>query len=119
MGNNPKEKGHTMIEGLQVTLTGEELKTLCLERASFHRDRATFYEKQKEALPEIDEGLQEMHLSNSKKPREMMQDRIDSHHNDASEMEFIAAHLVPQGTDLSRPARSSSGHGGRDGMVGG
>src|SRR6185437_12597617 len=31
----------------------------------------------------------------------------------------IAAHPVPQGTDLSRPARSSSGHGGRDGMVGG
>jgi hypothetical protein len=31
----------------------------------------------------------------------------------------IAAYPVPQGTDLSRPARSSSGHGCWDGMVGG
>jgi hypothetical protein len=82
-----------MIEGLKVTIDGSELKTLCDTRAKFHDERARFYEQQKEALPDIDETMTGFSISNSKRPQEMMQERIASHKAEAAELRFIGAHI--------------------------
>lgn len=83
-----------MIEGLKVTITGAELKTLCETRAQHHDDRASFYQQQKKALPDIDQDVVPQFTNASKKPQEMMQDRIDSHRAEAAELRFIAVHLT-------------------------
>lgn len=81
-----------MIEGLKVTIEADELKTLCEARAKFHDERARFYEQQKEALPDIDAAVPT--FSNvSKRPQDMMEERILSHKAESAELRFIAAHL--------------------------
>jgi hypothetical protein len=81
-----------MIEGLKVTIAGTELVTLCESRAKYHDSRAGFYAAQKEALPDIDENVPT--FSNvSKRPQDMMQERIASHNAEAAELRFLAAHI--------------------------
>lgn len=69
----------TTIEGLKVTVPAKELAMTCRDRAKWHEIRAVFYEKTKNALPEM--------------PEAMMKDRIDRHRGEAAELLFIAAHL--------------------------
>jgi hypothetical protein len=81
-----------MIEGLKVTVPGPELVAMCLRHAEFHESRVAFYLGQKEALPEIDEETPD--FSNvSKKPREMMSERIKTHKAEAQELRFYAKYL--------------------------
>lgn len=84
----------TTIEGLKVTVTGAELSQLCAARSKFHRERAAVYKSQKEALPDLDESSP-IPSSSNKAPQEMIQERITQHENDASELDFISAHLEP------------------------
>lgn len=81
----------TIIEGLKVTIAGTELKKLAQTRAAFHLERAKFYTKTKSQLPDDDAAVA---ASNSgKRPEEMMQERIRTHNQEASEFVFIADHL--------------------------
>ena len=81
-----------MIEGLKVTIAGTELVTLCEARAEYHDSRARFYATQKDALPDIDENT--LTFANaSKRPQDMMQERIASHNAEAAELRFIGAHI--------------------------
>jgi len=84
-----------MIEGLKVTIKGEELRKLCLSRAEFHENRAKLIEQQKQSLSE-NEG--EDHSSDStfsnKGPEDLMRDKIRRHRSQAAELTFYADHLV-------------------------
>jgi hypothetical protein len=84
-----------MIEGLKVTVSGAELKSLCEVRAGFHEERVKFYNEQRDALPEMDEDVPEF-ANVSKAPQQMMSDRIKAHKGEAEEMWFFSKHLVQE-----------------------
>ena len=104
-----------MIEGLKVIIAGTELVTLCESRAKYHEDRAAFYASQKEALPDIDENLPTFN-NVSKRPQEMMQERIASHKSEAAELRFIGAHIKVDESyllnreDLGKPGANIVGY---------
>jgi hypothetical protein len=80
-----------MIEGIVVTLTGNELKKLCNERAAHHSKRAKVYTDQIKSMEE--NQIEAAHNMTAGDPLANLKSRLDSHSDDAAEMEFIAAHL--------------------------
>lgn len=85
-----------MINGLQVTISGEEAKQLCLKQAEFHAQKARTYKAQAETMAQV--GVEMSHYSND--PKRAMFDKVAQHQNSASELMFIAEHL-----DLSETYR--------------
>ncbi len=80
-----------MIEGIVVTLTGNELKKLCNEHAAHHRKRAKVYAGQIKNMEE--NQIEAAHNMTAGDPLANLKSRLDSHSDDAAEMKFIAAHL--------------------------
>lgn len=80
-----------MIEGIIVTLTGNELKKLCKECATHHRKRAKVYADQIKTMKKNQIEVAQHQYSGD--PFENLKSRLESHTDDASEMEFIAEHL--------------------------
>lgn len=80
-----------MIEGLNVTIVGTELKELCTKRADHHRARAKVYADQQASMEANEIG--EMTYSNGD-PKRMLKDKTQQHESEAGELDFIAAHLV-------------------------
>jgi hypothetical protein len=93
-----------MIEGLKVTVEGKELYELCWERSNWHADRALLYRNQ--ALSMEQNQLEGMTNTSAGSPIEQLKEKARSHESNASEMKFIAEHIVPtehyvlDGTDL-------------------
>ena len=80
-----------MIEGLKVTIDGNELRDLCIKRAEHHRQRAKVYAEQKASMEANEVG--EMAYSNGD-PKRVLKDKQEQHEAEAGELDFIAAHLV-------------------------
>jgi hypothetical protein len=80
-----------MIEGLKVTIKGDELISLCRSRASHHRERAAKYAEQVKSM-ESDQ-IEGMNYTNGN-PIQSLKDRQVTHNSEADELDFIAAHLV-------------------------
>lgn len=80
-----------MIEGIVVTLTGTELQKLCKDCATHHRKRAKVYADQIKSMKE--NQIEAAHNMTAGDPLANLKSRLDSHTDDASEMEFIAGHL--------------------------
>lgn len=79
-----------MIEGLKVTVKGAELRELCLKRSEHHRQRAKVYADQKASMDAAE--IEGMNYSNGD-PKRVLQDRLEQHENEASELQFMADHL--------------------------
>ena len=72
-----------MIEGLKVTVTGEELKALCRRRASQHMDNA-----------ELCDADAKRHRSNNLTiPAAKAEEKAEWHRGNVEEMNFIAEHV--------------------------
>jgi len=82
----------TVIEGLKVTVVGNELKSLCLARANYHTSRAKHYREQQTALPDADDGAGQH--SSKQSLEETIRSRIAHHEGEAAELQFIAGHLM-------------------------
>ena len=80
-----------MIEGLKVTVSGDELRGLCTKRADHHRSRAKVYSQQVESMT-VNE-IEGMAYTNGD-PRRALGDKRSQHENEAAELDFIAEHLV-------------------------
>jgi hypothetical protein len=80
-----------MIEGLKVTIVGNELRELCAKRADHHRDRSKVYGEQI-AMMEKNE-VEGMNYTGGD-PKRALADKQTEHESQAGEMDFIAAHLV-------------------------
>lgn len=79
-----------LIEGLKVTVSGQELRDLCSRQAEFHEGRAKVYAEQHKSL----EGAQveSMHYSGGD-PKKAIQDKQSEHENKHRELTFIAEHV--------------------------
>lgn len=80
-----------MIHGLKVVVQSVELKELCLARANHHRDRAFAYSEQIKSMES--NKIEGMAYTNGN-PIQSLKDRRAKHENEASELLFIANHLV-------------------------
>lgn len=80
-----------MIEGLQVTVSATELRELCVKRAAYHRERAAVYSSQVADMQANE--IERMRFTGGD-PVRALESRREQHESDASELEFIAAHLV-------------------------
>ena len=81
-----------MIEGLKVTVGGEELAALARKQADFHRSRGAWYATKAEALqgvPSNGPGY------SGGDPHAQMVNKVKEHENFAMELDFIAGHLRP------------------------
>lgn len=79
-----------MIEGIKVTISGGELKGLCLAEAQRNRDRAKVYTDQRANFEAAE--IEAMQYTNGD-PKKALSDRIAAHLRTAEEMEFIAEHV--------------------------
>lgn len=79
-----------MIEGLKVTITGQELKELCVKRSEFHIGRSKVYQEQLCNMENTE--VEGMTYSNGD-PKRSLKDKKDQHLSDAGELEFISKHL--------------------------
>lgn len=96
-----------MIEGLKVTLSGTKLRSLCVDQAIHHAERATAYEKQMEALEA--NKIEGMNYSGGD-PKRALSDKLEEHRNESAELTFIAEHLdVEQEYLLDRAALQKLG----------
>jgi len=82
-----------MIEGIKVTVLGDELRMLCLNRAEHHKQRVQAYTEQVANMESA--AVEGMNYTNGN-PVQALKDRIKSHAGDADEMEFIASHVKLQ-----------------------
>lgn len=82
-----------MIEGLRVTITGSEMRSLALKRVEHHRARASFYEAQLKAIPTLDDDSDSAPQRGSKGPLDGIKDKITEHTCEADELQFMADHF--------------------------
>mgnify|MGYP006908208059 CR=1 FL=1 len=82
-----------MIEGLKVTVNGVELRSLCMDRAGHHRERARAYQEQIESMGDLDLAVGAGKFSNGD-PRDDLKEQKTGHDASAAEMAFIAEHLI-------------------------
>jgi hypothetical protein len=87
-----QNQAYLMIEGLKVTVSGTELKELCLKQGRHHKHRASVYAAQEQSM--VANQIEPMHYSGGD-PRQALKDRRAVHESEANELEFIATHLVP------------------------
>ena len=78
-----------MIDGLKLTMTGEELRKLLRERAEAHRASAARWDHEAERTP--DEQTEEEPLL----PEHMCENEAERHEWRAEVLEFIREHLEP------------------------
>jgi len=81
-----------MIEGLKVTVGGEELAALARKQADYHRSRGAFYATKAEALKGVP-GNGPGYSGGD--PHEQMVSKMKEHENAAMELDFTAGHLKP------------------------
>ncbi len=82
----------TIIDGIICTVSGAELKELCRKRSEYHKNRAEYYLKQFQAIPEEDRSAPSG-ASNVKTPAQSMQDRFKTHDSESAELSFTAEHI--------------------------
>lgn len=87
-----------MIEGLKVTVSGTELRDLCLKQAEFHDARRATYSENAKNLADAEQGDEESGLgaiayTGQADPKKALRDKATQHGNSADELRFIAAHL--------------------------
>ena len=81
-----------MIEGIKVTITGTELRDLCLARAEHHVNRQNAYTQQLESMKF--NQIEGMSYTNGD-PIKSLEDKRLEHANAGAEMLFISKHLKP------------------------
>ena len=86
-----------MIEGLKVTIVGEELAQLCMCRADYHRERSEKYTQQIEAMKK--DRIEGMNYTNGD-PIKSLEDRRATHDSEYGELVFIADHIEKSETYL-------------------
>lgn len=87
-----------MIEGLNVTVKGPELRELCESRVEHHVERAAVYRGQIASMRAAQvEGVPNM--SNGD-PVLALESRLKQHENEGREMRFIANHIDTSETYL-------------------
>lgn len=86
-----------MIEGLTITISGVELKTLCEQAALYHRERSENKRKESERCKHIaeehkgeDRGWSAQSFMYKAKDLSEREDQL------AKELDFYAAHLEPE-----------------------
>ena len=79
-----------MIEGLKVTVKGDELRTLCLKRASHHQERSAVYSQQVDSMRAS--NIEGMPHTNGD-PVSALNSKKQQHESEAEELIFIADHL--------------------------
>jgi len=78
-----------MIDGLKVTITGEELRQLLERRAELHRGRAAHWQRELERTPE--QQTEEAPLL----PDQICENEADRHEWRADVLDFLREHLEP------------------------
>lgn len=79
-----------MIEGLKVTVSGEELKQMCMSWAAHHSSRVAKYRDQIDQMKTAQ--IEGMAYTNGD-PIKAVEDRMLTHMSESHELLFIAEHL--------------------------
>lgn len=87
------EKPPRIIEGLLVTVPGQELKALAWKRATYHRDRAVTYRNQAQALADAGIDAPAFATSGNLDPKVGSINKAKEHEQQGDEMDFIAYHI--------------------------
>jgi len=82
-----------MIEGLLVTISGSELRALCIKHALHHRERAKIYASQNTSLEENKIEISDA-MAFGSDPKRALKAKREWHESEADELDFIAAHLM-------------------------
>jgi len=83
-----------MIDGLKVTITGEELHKLLERRAALHRERAAHWERERERTPE-EQRPEEQREDALVLPDHICENEADRHEWRAEVLDFLREHLEP------------------------
>jgi hypothetical protein len=83
-----------VIEGLRIEIGSAEIQEHLRERASYHRERRRFYERQVASLREG--GLRAGRVSND--PVGSLQESANRHGEREAFLRFMAEHIVPNET---------------------
>lgn len=79
-----------VIEGLKVTVSGVELRDLCLKREEHHESRVATYEAQIASMNAS--RIEGMNYTGGD-PVRALEDKKSTHAAEADEMRFIAEHI--------------------------
>lgn len=85
-----------MINGIQIQISGEELKKHISERADFHKQKSEWYQTQVKEFEKAQENLpSELQYQNtSNSPVKPMEDKVKDHQQRSTFFAFMADHLV-------------------------
>lgn len=81
-----------VIDGLKVTVVGQEVAELATKQANFHAERAAFYAKQVELYAGIAGGEGALATSHQD-PKSSAKQKQQEHQEKADHLNFIAAHV--------------------------
>ena len=79
-----------MIEGLKVTIKGDELQRLCDKQAAHHTERAKAYRDQLESMRAA--NIEPANISGGD-PLKALLSKEQEHEVEAAELDFYAAHI--------------------------
>src|SRR3954467_12396035 len=79
-----------MIQGLNVTVSGTEIRRICLDRASERRAKADMQRSNAKLLESMPQNAG---LTSQRDPKEDMLQSAGRYEDEASELEFIAQHV--------------------------
>ena len=85
-----------VIEGLKVTVSGQEVAQLATKQAEFHAARAAFYAKQIELYAGVQEGSPGIQYTSHQDPKAAAQQKHTEHQEKVDHLSFIAAHIKPE-----------------------
>jgi hypothetical protein len=83
-----------VIEGVRIELSSEELRQTFVDRASWHYERAMFYEDQVDSLRRG--GVNASGVTND--PVSSLENSARQHKDRQAYFTFLAAHLIPDET---------------------
>jgi hypothetical protein len=88
-----------IINGLQIEVPAEELKTMLLGRLKYHQEKVTVYKDQYEKMAKVEgmlaeEATQISKTSNSRNPTDGIKEAIKKHEDQKVYYKFMSEHVV-------------------------
>lgn len=83
-----------MITGINIQISGEELKNHISGRADFHKQKADWYEKQSVEFKKASENLPDEMQNTSNSPIRGLEEKVKDHQQRSSFFSFMAEHIV-------------------------
>lgn len=88
----------TLIEGLKVDISSEELKAFLLDKADYHGKKAEAYAEQAKGVKNLQEEDEPESMRFSNSPSHSLRQSAESHARRFRFYAFLAQHVIPNAT---------------------